>query len=230
MPIVGLRKRSRRIEIDDIVRVGRDLGMQKLSLTAVAAELGVSATALYRHVDGRWGLELVVGESILADLELRTDPAHDLERHLLSFGLQIRDFVLDHPGLGTYMQTLFPRGDAGQRLLSRAVDDLVPFGYTLDTAVVIAGAVAGMSINYSVAEQAQRDRADGIDDRRQEVLDRLDSDAHLGEAHRELPMPDHTEYMKLILTAHIRGITSVAPPGRPLEQAIADLAATGLGV
>ncbi len=230
MPVVGLRGRARRIELDDIVRAGRDLGMARLSLNAVAAELGVSATALYRHVDGRWGLERVVGESLLADLELHTDPTHDLERHLLSFGLQIRDHVLAHPGLGTYMQTLFPRGDAGRRLMVRSVDDLLPFGYTPDVAVALASAVAGMSINYAVAEQAQRDRADGLDDQRRDVTDELGADAHLGEAHRDLPALEHTEYMKLILTASIRGLISVAPPGRPLDEVIADLAATGMGV
>ncbi|WP_229568323.1 MULTISPECIES: TetR family transcriptional regulator [Rhodococcus] len=34
--------------------------MQQLSLNAVASRLGVSAAALYRHVDGRWGLERLV--------------------------------------------------------------------------------------------------------------------------------------------------------------------------
>ncbi|GAA1138275.1 TetR family transcriptional regulator [Ornithinicoccus hortensis] len=60
--------RPPRIDRADIVRAGRALGMAGLSVKAVAAELGVSATALYRHVDGRWGLERLVGESLLSDL------------------------------------------------------------------------------------------------------------------------------------------------------------------
>ena len=49
--------------------MGRDLGMRRLSINGVAARLGVSATALYRHVEGRWELERLVGESLLAELE-----------------------------------------------------------------------------------------------------------------------------------------------------------------
>ncbi|MBU8841770.1 TetR/AcrR family transcriptional regulator, partial [Mycolicibacterium goodii] len=61
------------ITVADIVSVGRELGMRRLSINAVAPRLGVSATALYRHIDGRWELERLVGESLLADLELGQD-------------------------------------------------------------------------------------------------------------------------------------------------------------
>lgn len=100
--------RPRQIDIDDIVRAGRELGMHRLSLNAVAARLEVTPAALYRHVDGRWGLERLVGESLLADPRLRDDPGHDTARHLLSFGLRLRAFVLERPGLAAYLQTLFP--------------------------------------------------------------------------------------------------------------------------
>lgn len=78
------------IAVDDVVRVGRELGLRRLSVNAVAARLGVSATALYRHVESRWELERLVGESLLAELELRDDPDDGIEGHLLSFGLQPR--------------------------------------------------------------------------------------------------------------------------------------------
>src|SRR5690606_19511270 len=107
-----------RFEVDDIIRVGRSLGMRRLSMNAVASELGVSSTALYRAVDGRWGLERLVGESLLGDLKLHDDPEHDIEAHLLSFGMQMWTFVTRYPGLGVYLQTLFPRGDGGKALMT----------------------------------------------------------------------------------------------------------------
>ncbi|MFC7109128.1 TetR/AcrR family transcriptional regulator [Nonomuraea rubra] len=103
--------RPRQIETADIVRAGRELGLRDLSMNAVAARLGVSSTALYRHVDGRWELERLVGESILAGLDFHDDPAHGPVRHLLSFALELRGFILRHPGLAAYVQTLFPRGE-----------------------------------------------------------------------------------------------------------------------
>src|SRR6202453_4082074 len=110
------------IVVEDVVRVGRELGMQRLSINAVAGRLGESATALYRHVQGRWELERLIGESLLAELELGDDPNADTELHLLSFGLQLRDFTAKHRGLAWDLQVLFPRDDAGARLLAGEVE------------------------------------------------------------------------------------------------------------
>src|SRR4051812_42055290 len=122
------------IAVEDIVRVGRQLGMRRLSINAVAAQLGVSATALYRHVESRWELERLVGESLLAQLELREDPTEGVECHLHSFALQMWRFVVDHPGLAAYLQVLFPRGDAGTRLMVAEVEALSRRGYSADAA------------------------------------------------------------------------------------------------
>lgn len=221
-------------EIDDIIRVGRELGMRRLSMNAVAAELGVSSTALYRAVDGRWGgLErLVGGESVLGDLTLRDDPDHNVEQHLLSFGLQMWNFIVRHPGLGVYMQTLFPRGDAGRLLMAHQIEALSRRGYTPpDVAIALSSVIAGVAINYAVAEDSQLERGDSLEEQRREVTDQLSTDENLGEVHRDLPQVEHAQYVRLVLTATIRGVLSAAPPpGRPLDQVIADLAAAGVGV
>ena len=130
---------------------------------AVAAELGVSSTALYRAVDGRWGLERLVGESLLGDLKLHDDPDHDIEQHLLSFGLQMWHFIVRHPGLGVYMQTLFPRGEAGRLLMAHQIEALSKRGYSPDVAIALSSVIAGVSINYAVAEDSQREHAEELD-------------------------------------------------------------------
>ena len=124
------------IALEDVVRAGRDLGMRRLSVNAVAAQLGVSATALYRHVESRWELERLVGESLLAELELRDEPGADVETHLLSFGLQLWDFAVEHPGLASYLLVLFPRGEAGAQLLASEVGTLSRRGFSPDAAMV----------------------------------------------------------------------------------------------
>ena len=43
--------RPRQIERADIIRAGRDVGLADLTMGAVASRLGVTTTALYRHVD-----------------------------------------------------------------------------------------------------------------------------------------------------------------------------------
>ena len=223
-------RRPRMFDLDDIIRVGRELGMRRLSMNAVAAELGVSSTALYRAVDGRWGLERMVGESLLSDLELHDDPDHDVEQHLLTFGLQLWDFIVRHPGLGVYMQTLFPRGDGGRLLMTHQTYALGRFGYAPDVAMALSCVIAGISINYAVAEDSRREDADELEVQRQEATAQLDTDEHLGEAHREIPEIEHARFVKLVLAATIRGALAAAPPGRPLDQVVADLEAAGVGI
>ncbi|GAA1013142.1 TetR family transcriptional regulator [Acrocarpospora pleiomorpha] len=226
--------RRPQICVDDIVRVGRELGMAALSVKAVAAELGVTATALYRYVEGRRGLERLVGESILADLDLHDTPGHDIERHLLSFALQLRAFTLTHPGMARYLQLLFPRGDGGRRLLTAEVEALVRRGYSPDAAVVLSGAVASLTIAVAASEEhgvaAEREDAGDLDRERQAAIAGLAVDEQLAAAHVALPPVHRQEYVRLLLTGAIRGLVQAAPPGRPVTRIIADLATTGEGL
>lgn len=225
MPRIG--GRPRRIASDDIVRAGRGLGLTQLSMNAVADHLGVSSTALYRHVDGRWGLERLVGESILADIRLVDDPAQDTTEHLIRFGLQLRSALLDNPGLAAYVQTLFPRGEGGRRLLMAEVEALGHRGYPPDAAIVLSSAVASIAIGYAAGEDLQRQRADGWTAQERQAEAELRTDAALGEAHRLLPSFDADEYVRLWLGAAVRGFVDAAPPGRSAQQIWAALRAAG---
>ncbi|WP_017601677.1 TetR/AcrR family transcriptional regulator [Nocardiopsis lucentensis] len=212
-----------------IVRAGRELGMRNLGVNAVAARIGVSATALYRHIEGRWELERLVGESFLAELTLRDDPEEDIERHLVSFGGQLRSFLLSHPGLASYVQVLFPRGEAGVRLLLDEVAALERRGYSADAAVVLSGAVASLVTWSAVAEERQSADADpaGYERERDAVTTMIADHARLGQAHSGLPAVTPKEFSRLLLIAQIRGLVSVAPPGRPVGEIVAELSAAG---
>ncbi|MEU1811537.1 hypothetical protein O7622_10395 [Micromonospora sp. WMMD1076] len=226
----GRDGRTPRISTDDVVRVGRGLGLNAVSVKAVAAGLGVTPAALYRHVKGRWDLERLVGESILAELRLRDDPRHGLEPHLLSFALQLRAFALAHPGLARYMQLLFPRGAAGRRVLTDEVEALVRRGYTPDAAIVVSGAVASLTIAMAASEEqsalAEREDGDGFDRERRAATLGVEIDDGLAPAHAVLPQVERAEYVRLVLTGAIRGLLGAAPPGRPVADIRADLART----
>jgi AcrR family transcriptional regulator len=224
--------RPRLIALDDVVRVGRELGMRRLSINAVAARLGVSATALYRHVDGRWELERLVGESLLAELDLRDDPGADTEGHLLSFGLQLLDFAAEHPGLASYLQVLFPRGDAGTRLLAAEVEALSRRGYSAEAAMVLSSAVATVAISLAAREESNASatgggRARGFAEERDAVADRLAGDPRLGTAHAGLPQVSSSQFVRLLLAASIRGLVAVIAPGRPIGEVVAAFGAAG---
>lgn len=220
------------IAVDDVLRVGRELGMRRLSINAVAARLGVSATALYRHVESRWALERLVGESLLAELELHEDPTDDIEAHLLSFGLQMWRFTVEHPGLAAYLQILFPRGDAGVRLLVAQVDAVSRRGYAEDAAIMLSSAVATLAISLAAREESNAsatagDQANRFAAERDAVAQRLAGDARLGAAHVGWPEMANSEYVRLLLAASIRGLVGEIPPGRPVKEVVARYTATG---
>lgn len=221
--------RPAQIELADIVAAGREVGLRGLSMSAVAAKLGVSATALYRHVDGRWGLERLVGEDMLSELTIVDDPALDTVPHLLSLATQLRAFILERPGLAAYVQTLFPRGEGGRELLAAATRALGQRGYAPDAAIVLCSAVASLAIGFAAAEEAQRERAGELDEQRRSALDEILADPRLAAAHRALPEVDTAEYVRMWLGAAIQGFVVAAPPGRPLEEVRAALVAAGEG-
>jgi AcrR family transcriptional regulator len=215
--------RPRQIEVDDIVAAGRDIGLRDISLGAVAARLGVSATALYRHVHNRWGLEQLVGESLLSDLQLPDDPNHDVPTQLLSFGIGLFDFVVDHPGLVNYVQTLFPRGEGGRRLLAEQTAAIERRGYSTDAAIVLSSAVATQALGHAAAEEAQRTATEGWDERREEAIEGMRDVDRLYRAHHRLPQLSVSHYARLMLAVTVRAIVDIVPPGTDVDDVFDDL-------
>ncbi len=220
--------RQAQIGLADIEREGLRLGLANLTVNGVAGALGVTPAALYRHVDGKFGLESVVGEAVLAELHIVDDPADDLNAHLLSFAQQIRVFVLDRPGLAAYMQTLFPRGASGLRLQREAVEALGRRGYGAAGAVMLSGTVASLAINLSAAEERHRPYHDGGPQQREleKVYALLATDEVLAPVHAELPAISSGDYFLMVMTACIRGLTTAAPPNRPVIEILTDLGLT----
>lgn len=224
---IGGRRAS--ITTDDIVRVGRRLGMRDLSISAVAAGLGVSGAALYRHVGDRWGLERLVGEHVLADLVLTDDPERDLEQHLVGFGMQLYDFVMAHPGIGAYLQLLFPRGEAGRGLLVAEVKALTGRGYDTEGALAVTNAVAATAIGLAVSDERKEPGAApaGYSAEVDTTFQDLVADEVVGPAHAVFPYVSVRSFVGLTLSALVGGLVAAAPPGRPLEETVGDLAARG---
>jgi AcrR family transcriptional regulator len=218
------------ITLDDVVAIGRDLGMRRLSINAVAARLGVTATALYRYVASRWELERLVGESLLAELDLRDDPDADAEQHLLSFAVQLQDFCAEHPGLASYLQVLFPRGYAGRQLVAAELEALSRRGYSGDAAVLLASAVATLVISLAAREESTAgatggEHASEFVAQRDAVDDRMTADPQLGAAHVAATQLSNAEFVRLLLAASIRGLVAEIPPGRQIGEVVAVLSA-----
>jgi AcrR family transcriptional regulator len=219
--------RQAQIGLADIEREGVRIGLANLTVNGVAGALGVTPAALYRHVDGKLGLESLVGEAVLDELHLADNPAHDLDTHLLSFARQLRSFVLDRPGLAAYMQGLFPRGRAGIRLQREAIEALGRRGYGAAAAVMVSGTVAALAINLVAAEERHQPYENGPYQRELEkVYALLAADEVLATVHAELPHISRSDYFGMVMTACIRGLTTAAPPDRSVADVLSDLGLT----
>ncbi|NUR97467.1 MAG: TetR/AcrR family transcriptional regulator [Kribbellaceae bacterium] len=216
--------RQAQITVADIEREGLRLGLPNLTVNGVATALGVSPTALYRHVDGKLGLEKLVGEAVLRELTIVDNPTDGVKAHLLSFAEQIHDFVLARPGLAAYMQGLFPRGDSGVRLQREAVEALGRRGYGPGPAMMLSGTVASLAINLSAAEERYRPYFEGADRRELEkVYALLAEDEVLAAAQAELPQISGQAYFRMVMTGCIRGLVAAALPGRMVTDVLNDL-------
>ncbi|MFF0269786.1 TetR/AcrR family transcriptional regulator [Kribbella sp. NPDC004536] len=216
--------RQAQITVADIEREGLRLGLPNLTVNGVATALGVSPTALYRHVDGKLGLEELVGEAVLRELRIVDDPADGVQAHLLSFAEQIHDFVSAHPGLAAYMQGLFPRGEAGVRLQREAVEALGRRGYGPGAAVMLSGTVASLAINLCAAEERHRPYFEGSHRRELEkVYALLAADEVLAAAQAELPQISSEAYFRMVMTGCISGLVAAAAPGQPVGDILNEL-------
>jgi AcrR family transcriptional regulator len=79
------------------------MGLPSLTFVGIAALLGVSHMALYKHVANLATLKLLVAEEIFVRWELPDAGGGDLEAYLLRFSASLRELVKAHPGLAPYL-------------------------------------------------------------------------------------------------------------------------------
>ena len=92
-------------------------------------------------------------------------------------------------------------------------------------AIVLSGAVATLSIGSAVREERETEAAGstGYGAERDAVVAQLAEDSRLGSAHVALPQVSPDAFARLVLTAAIRGLVAVAPPGRPVAEVLDEL-------
>ncbi|SHG81696.1 TetR/AcrR family transcriptional regulator [Streptoalloteichus hindustanus] len=216
--------RTAQVSLDLIVDAGRRIGLPELSVQSVAAALGVSGAAVYRHVPSRLALERLVGEAILDELTLTDDPAEPVAAHLVRFATELRHFTLAHPGTAGYLQRMFPRGTSGTRLLTAEVAALGRRGYDPAAAVVLTSAVATIALGLADAEEARAALAasdpHAVEVEARAVSAAIDAVPLLRTAQAALPAVTSEEYFRVLLSAVVDGLVGRLPAGRPLDEVL----------
>ncbi|MDO4725110.1 TetR/AcrR family transcriptional regulator [Vandammella animalimorsus] len=89
-----------------IAQAGMAIGLPHITFTGVAAALGVSHMALYKHVPSLVALKQLVAEEIFARWQLPEvdeQGRQGLRDYLQTFSSAARAFVREHPGLTPYV-------------------------------------------------------------------------------------------------------------------------------
>ena len=100
------RGRPRTITREKIADAGIDIGLPQITFVGVAAALGVSHMALYKHVPSLEALKHLVAEEIFSRWKLpqATNPQRvSLQEYMHVFTTSVREFVKAHPGVTPYV-------------------------------------------------------------------------------------------------------------------------------
>lgn len=100
------RGRPPTITRERIAQAGIEMGLLNITFVGLAAEMGVSHMALYKHVPSLKALKTLVAEEIFLRWEapaLSGEVSHDLEGYLEQLVTSLRDLVKSNPGLTPYL-------------------------------------------------------------------------------------------------------------------------------
>lgn len=145
-----------------IVDVGIEIGLPNITFVGVAAALGVSHMALYKHVSSLDELKHLVAEEIFCRWQIprATEAEYGcLKDYLQSFAVSVQAFVKMHPGITPYVirrlaatQSMLDKISEHQRHVAQI------YGMSMEQARWLLSTVAfhGMAVAdtvYSVAGQ-----------------------------------------------------------------------------
>ena len=123
------RGRPPAIDRDRIVSAARKLGVEGLTMRAVADELGVSDAALYYHFESRDALISAVVDVNVQAAPFPKDRGQEWQSWMVEFAEALRRILAAHPGSARFAAMSGPVSSEQIRLVARAVGVLQRAGF-----------------------------------------------------------------------------------------------------
>lgn len=98
----GSEARTPEVIIEVARQIAREKGFAGVSTRQVAAQLGVTPTALYHHFSNKMSILDRLAETIVQEV-VPTPPQEFWQERLRSFVLQIQQKMLEYPGLNSHL-------------------------------------------------------------------------------------------------------------------------------
>lgn len=144
------RGRRPKVDLDQIVGLGAEIGLAELTMSALARKLGIHMTTLYGHVGNVQELRDRVGTRLLSNFEVPDDPQLDARGLAIEFALRLRALMQSNPGLAEYvMSTLNPSVHEHH---DEFVNRLVGLGLERSAAYLLADDIPGFVLSYDMLQ------------------------------------------------------------------------------
>lgn len=121
--------RPRSIDRDKILAAANRIGVERLTMRAIAAELGVTTQALYNHIGGRRELVLLLANDY--DHCFDHDPIALVhwQPWLSAFARALADHLAGQPGLAGSVSTRGPTSSAALRFVDLTIQKMTAEGF-----------------------------------------------------------------------------------------------------
>lgn len=144
------------LSVARIVAAALDLvdthGPDALTMRRLGQELEVAPASLYRHVENREALLLLVSEAIFADIHLDDDPAMSWQQHTYAYADAIRAAIRRHPARAAFIQGPMSPVPQAFSLFQQGVEVYRDAGFPEDVAIAAVQAVAFVVIGFAATE------------------------------------------------------------------------------
>lgn len=135
--------RGKRVSDEAITAAGIRIGLERLTVRGVAKAIGASEMTLYRRAGGVAGLRRMVANAIVRDTPLPLPRGADPELELIAFAQALREFVIEHPGIGSHLADLSAQDSATLAKIEESQRSFADhFGWPSEKASVLISVVA----------------------------------------------------------------------------------------
>lgn len=148
--------RPRSIDRDKIIAAANEIGIERLTMRAVAAQLGVTTQALYNHIGGRRELLALLANDHGDAFDFDPEDEADWRTWLASFAAALRARLLERPGTAAVVATRGPTTVAGVRFVDRTVTKMRAAGFSEAEALLAYRSVMELVVGL-VQRQENRD-------------------------------------------------------------------------
>ena len=141
--------RPARISRKAIAAAALELGLDGITLTAVAAHLGVDHSSLYRHIKDRRDMLLAAVDLAIETLK-RRGRAASWRSYVENAAESVWALYERYPGLANAIRELDATPPAGVRAFSETVAQLETMGFSRDDAILLLDSIMDMTIDSAI--------------------------------------------------------------------------------